>query len=174
MGCERLAVQVCPPRPNMDNPYYELLVNAAIRFVSFRPRSEHEFREFLTKKLTKWKVTGHVLLDKVVARMEELGYADDEKFAVWWVDQRTAFKPKGNRFIKMELKAKGVSEAVIDSVLASRGSQSLLEAARKAVEKKMSLWVKLPIFERKKKLYDYLGRRGFDFEIIRKLIDERE
>jgi regulatory protein len=150
----------------MDNPYYERLVNAAIRFVSFRPRSEKELRDFLTKKLTKWKVAGDVLLDKVVARMGELGYVDDEKFAEWWVDQRTAFKPKGNRLIKMELKAKGVPEAVIASVLAPRGSESLLAAARKAVARKLPVWAKLPVLERKKKIYDYLGRRGFDSDTI--------
>lgn len=158
----------------MDNPYYELLVNAAIRFVSFRPRSKKELTDFLNKKLTRWKVSGAGLLTKVIGRMEELGYADDVKFAEWWVEQRTDFKPKGNRYIQMELRGKGVPDAVIDSVLASRGSVSLLTAARQAVAKKMPLWAKLPVLARKKKLYDYLGRRGFDFEIIRKLIDERE
>ena len=158
----------------MDNPYYELLVNAAIRFVSFRQRSKKELTDFLNKKLTRWKVSGAGLRAKVIGRMEELGYADDVKFAQWWVMQRTDFKPKGNRYIQMELRGKGVPDAVIASVLASRGSVSLLAAARQAVAKKMPLWAKLPVLARKKKLYDYLGRRGFDFEIIRKLIDERE
>jgi len=153
----------------MDNPYYERLVNAAIRFVSFRPRSEKELRNFLTKKLTKWKVSGDVLIVKVIARMEELGYADDTKFAQWWVGQRTEFKPKGNNFIKMELKAKGVSEEVIASVLASRGFESLLAAARAAVARKLPLWEKLPDLARRKKLYDYLARRGFDSDTIGKV-----
>lgn len=158
----------------MDNPYYEKLINAAIRYVSFRPRSQKELTDFLNKKLTRWKVSGAGLLTKVINRMEELGYADDEKFAAWWVDQRTAFKPKGNRLITMELKAKGLSESVIDVVLASRGSQSQLEAAKQAIVRKEALWAKLPPMERKKKLYDYLGRRGFSGDTIRKLIDERE
>ena len=158
----------------MDNPYYERLVKTAIRFVSFRPRSQKELTDFLDKKLTRWKVSGAGLVAKVIGRMEELGYVDDIKFAEWWVDQRTTFKPKGNRVITMELKAKGVSETVIESVLASRGFQSLLVAAKQAVARKLPLWAKLPPLVRKKKLYDYLGRRGFDFEIIHKLIDERE
>jgi len=153
----------------MDNPYYERLVNAAIRFVSFRPRSEKELRDFLSKKLTKWKVTGPVLLDKVIARMEDLNYVDDVKFAQWWVDQRTTFKPKGNRYIQMELKAKGVPEAIIASSLVSRGSQNLLAAAKQAIAKKEAVWAKLSSLERKKKLYQYLGSRGFDTNTISKL-----
>jgi len=150
----------------MDNPYYERLVNAAIRFVSYRPRSQKELTNFLDKKLTRWKQPGAGLIAKVIGRMEELGYVDDAKFAAWWVEQRTTFKPKGNRYIQMELRAKGVPEAVIASVLASRGSVSLLDAARQAVAKKMPIWAKLPLLERKKKLYDYLGRRGFDSDTI--------
>jgi len=156
----------------MDNPYYERLVNASIRYVSFRPRSEKELRDFLTQKLTKWKVSGALLISKVIARMGELGYVDDEKFAAWWIDQRTAFKPKGNRLIKMELKAKGVPDSVIASALAPRGAESLLEAARQAVARKLPLWSKLPDLARKKKLYDYLGRRGFDGETIARVIDD--
>lgn len=153
----------------MENPYYEKLVNAAIRFVSFRPRSKKELTDFLNKKLTRWKVSGAGLIAKVIGRMEELGYADDEKFAQWWVDQRTAFKPKGNRYIQMELRGKGVSDAVIASVLALRGSGSLLAAARYAIAKKMPLWAKLPLLVRQKKLYEYLARRGFDSDTIRKV-----
>lgn len=118
-------------------------------------------------------MSGALLIDKVIARMGELGYVDDGKFAEWWIDQRTAFKPKGNRLIKMELKAKGVPEEVIASALAPRGSESLLTAARQAVARKLPLWAKLPILARKKKLYDYLGRRGFDGETIAKVIDDR-
>ena len=157
----------------MDNPYYERLVNAAILFISFRPRSQKELSDFLNKKLTRWKVSGAVLIAKVIGRMEELGYVDDVKFAQWWVDQRTTFKPKGNRYIQMELRGKGVPDAIIAAVLASRGSQSLLDAAKQAVAKKQAVWAKLPLLERKKKLYNYLGSRGFDSGTIARVIDDQ-
>ena len=156
----------------MDNLYYERLVNAAIRFISYRPRSCKELSDFLDKKLTRWKVFGPGLRSKVIARMEELGYVDDVKFAEWWVDQRTTFKPKGNRYIQMELKGKGVPIAVIASALASRGSQSLLAGARQAIARKEAVWAKLPPLERKKKLYGYLGRRGFDSSTIERVVDD--
>ena len=170
MGCVRLAVQVRASRP-MENLYYEKLVNASLRFVSYRPRSEKELKEFLTKKIIKWKLSGALLVQKVIDRMRELGYIDDEKFAVWWLGQRTTFKLKGNRVIELELRAKGVPKAIIDPVLATREPQSALEDAKKAIARKEAIWAKLPPLERKKKLYDYLGRRGFDFDTIAKLID---
>lgn len=155
----------------MENFYYEKLVNIGIRFVSYRPRSEKEFRDFLGKKLTKWKVSGSVLLDRVIARLAEIGYVDDEKFAAWWVEQRTTFRPKGPKVIQGELAQKGVSRSIIASVVGSEAAGSLEEGARRLIAKKMVLWAKLPILEQKKKIYGYLGARGFGGDTIARVID---
>jgi regulatory protein len=152
----------------MDNPYYERLVNASLRFVSYRPRSEKEFTDFLTKKLTKWKVSGGVLIKKVIQRMRELGYVDDRAFAVWWVMQRADFKPKGRRFVAMELTRKGISRDLIEEV----GGFDEFAGAKKAIEKKIVLWARKPVIEQKKKMYTFLTQRGFSSGTIGKIIDE--
>ena len=148
----------------MDNPYYEKLMNAALRFVSFRPRSEKELTDFLSKNLTKWKVSGSGLLKKVIERMRELGYVDDRKFADWWITQRNSFRPKGKRAILFELKKRGVEveeEFQFDEVA----------SAQKAISKKFVLWSRLPIIEQKKKTYTFLAQRGFSFQTITHIID---
>lgn len=141
----------------MDNPYYEKLMNAAIRFISFRPRSEKELRDFLLKK------PHHEDIDKVVERMRELGYVDDRRFAEWWVGQRISFRPKGKRVLQLELKRKGVEADVKFDEEA---------AAKKAISKKIDLWSRLPVIEQKKKAYAFLAVRGFSFDTIRRVIDE--
>ena len=142
------------------NPTYERLLGASIRFVSYRPRSEKEIRNFLQKKLTRWKIFGGTVVQKVADRLAELGYLDDAKFAAWWVEQRQTFKPKGKRLIMQELKAKGVG--VEDVYIA----QDEIEAARRAVQKKLTLWEKLSTLDRKKKLSNFLTRRGFAYDTI--------
>jgi regulatory protein len=160
----------------MDNPYYERLVNASLRFVSYRPRSEKEFTDFLTKKLNKWKVSGGVLIKKVIERMRELGYVDDRAFAAWWRGQRVDFKPKGRRFIALELARKGISREIIEETLSVReggeGAFDELAGAKKAIEKKIALWAQKPIIEQKKKMYTFLAQRGFSSDTIGKIIDE--
>jgi regulatory protein len=160
----------------MDNPYYERLVNASLRYVSYRPRSEKEFTDFLTKKLTKWKVSGNVLIKKVIERMRELGYVDDKVFASWWRDQRTDFKQKGRRYIAMELTRKGISRELIEETLNdSRGAEGAFNefaGARKAIQKKLVLWAQKPLIEQKKKMYTFLAQRGFSSDTIGKIIDE--
>ncbi len=158
----------------MDNPYYEKLVGLALRFVSFRPRSQKELTEFLAKKMSKWKVVGAPLLQKVIERMRELGYVDDPKFVSWWITQRSVFRPKGKRALVAELRGKGISTAVIEEVFSGVSSEdfSEYESAKKSIGKKIVLWAKIPKIEQKKKMYTFLIQRGFSSEIIGRVIDE--
>ncbi len=163
---------------------YEKLLNAAFRFVSYRPRSEKEVRDFLRKKLTQWKISATLTTDKVIERLREYGYLDDKKFTSWWIEQRNTFKPKGQRLLKQELLHKGISRALIDEELAfgsdnvnsdRRQNRLLLsekELARQAVQKKLDRWRILPTIDRKKKVFGFLTRRGFSSDTISGVIDE--
>lgn len=142
---------------------YQSLLNASFRFVSYRPRSKKEIADFLKKKLKKWKQIDISLLDKVIARLEELGYVDDEKFAAWWIEQRKTFRPKGAAIIKQELKQKGV---IIDGLTDDKNSARLL------IEKKLKLLKNLSDFEKKRKLYGFLARRGFSSSVIDDILQE--
>lgn len=130
----------------MSNPYYEKLIGVALRFVSFRPRSEKELRDFLLKK------PNHEDLDKVMERMRELGYVDDRKFADWWISQRSDFRPKGKRALVYELRKKGVTvDVTVDEY----------PLAKKAMRKKP------------KDVFSYLFSRGFSRGTIERIIDEQ-
>ncbi|MBI3342734.1 regulatory protein RecX [Candidatus Gottesmanbacteria bacterium] len=176
---------------NFDaNDLYQKLLESSIRFVSFRLRSEKEFRDFLLKKLSRSSVipakagiqsSDAPLIDRVLTRLRELGYVDDAKFVSWWVDQRKSYKPKGVRLIAQELKAKGISDDLVQSLLVKRkdyftcgrsenSTDDEVVLARRAVERKLPLWNKLPKLEQKRKLYGFLGRRGFDSDTIQRVI----
>ena len=176
MGCVMSPVRVRTPRLVMNETAYEKLLNAAFRFVSFRPRSEKELRGFLAKKLKAWNTYAPTMVDTVIARMVEYGHVDDAKFAQWWVEQRMAFRPKGVRLLVLELRKKGISKEVAESVLTlPKGDlepYNELESAKKAVERKIALWSRLSPKERITKLSGFLGRRGFSSATIRHLIDE--
>lgn len=165
----------------MDDLYAKLL-ESSIRFVSFRPRSEKEFKYFILKKLQRRKISDVRIIDRVLTRLRDLGYADDAKFISWWVDQRGSHKPKGARLIAQELKAKGVSDDLVKSIVVKRrdqffcdrneiGTDDELALAKRALEKKIPQWRRLSKLDQKKKIYGFLGRRGFDGETIHRVID---
>lgn len=172
MGCERLLVQVESPRPMTDDELYQKLLEVSFQFVSFRPRSEQEIQEFLTKKLVKHKISNAPVVEKVIARLKDYGYLDDHKFAQWWISQRQSFRPKGRAVLMQELALKGISRNLIKEILADLGSSDELKMALLAVTKKLQPWQRLSVRERQKKLYNFLGRRGFNSETIQRAIDE--
>lgn len=135
----------------MDSEQYEKSMNAAIRFLSYRPRSKKEIVDFLKKKKAEVEIR-----EKVIERLTEFGYIDDEKFAAWWIEQRSTFRPKGKKLLELELRAKGVNvETHVDEV----------ELAKRAIEKKRHSW-------EKEKLYNFLFRRGFSSSVIDDILRE--
>ena len=162
----------------MDTTLYERLMNAGFRFVSYRPRSEREIKEFLQKTLKRWKTAGRLTVDKVMDRLKDYGHVDDLKFSLWWIDQRGTFRPKGKLAITMELYKKGIAKQVIEEAFAARSNKEgegvfdEVAGARKVIQKKLVKIGQLPINEQKMKVYTFLTQRGFSRETVDKIIDE--
>ncbi len=160
----------------MNQDLYEKLLNASFRFVSYRPRSEKEIHDFLQKKLKAWKTAGQVTIEKVINRLREYEYVNDEKFASWWIAQRANFRPKGRRLLEMELRQKGISKEVVEAAFLDQNTglepYDELEAAKQAISGKIALWRRLAPPERARKAYGFLGRRGFSTSTIRRVVDE--
>lgn len=160
-----------------DDDRYQQLMRAGLRFLSLRPRSEYEFIQFLHKTINRKKlIIDQSLFTKLVQRVKELEYIDDRKFAIWWIEQRDTHKPKSYRLIKNELRHKGIDAEIIEEVQTALSgidqSHTELHRARAAIQKKLRLWKQLPVIEQKKKLFGFLGSRGFSSEICYTLVDE--
>lgn len=81
-----------------------------LKFLSFRPRSEKELREWFKKKQV-----GEETQNMVWQKLQNLGYINDSEFAKWWIEQRISFRPMGKRAITMELIRKGIPESLISN-----------------------------------------------------------
>lgn len=140
----------------------------ALNFFSYRPRSEKEFQDWFTRKQV-----GQETQKLVVEKLQSLGYLNDEEFAKWWIEQRSTFRPAGERLLRMELLKKGLSKDLIAQLLKDSVSKdSEIEMAKRIVQKKLKSIKNLPDLELKQKLYGFLSRRGFDWGIIEKVVDE--
>lgn len=148
-------------RADADEAAYE----RALEFLSYRPRSEAEIRRHLKKK-----EMPESRMDAVVARLRRAGLVDDSSFAEQWVENRAAFRPKAKRALKAELRAKGVGaneiEAALEGVDESAAARQLAESrAPRLIRQKLSK------LEFKRKLGEYLARRGFDYETISEAVE---
>lgn len=148
----------------MDN--FDKLYEKTLRFLSFRPRSEKEIRDYLTKKKSHDLTT-----KKIVEKLKEHKFLNDEEFAKWWIEQRTRVKPRADRVIKFELTLKGIEKELIDNLL-SKDNESDLKKAEGLAQIRMK---RLRNIEDRRKVYEKLGRflasKGFNYDIIKEVID---
>lgn len=146
------------------------LTDQALRFLSYRPRSEKEVADYLVKKISQGEGLKYnqakesPMIGKIIAKLTRYGYLNDHEFARWWFDSRMRARPKGPTLIKAELIKKGIDKEIIENVQDRSPDQVAL--AKKAVAKKLEKWQKLPQLEFKKKLYQFLLSRGFDYQTV--------
>ena len=137
----------------------------ALKLLLIRPRSEDEIR----RKLREHKVADETV-EAVLARLRRSGLVDDAAFANYWVENRATFRPRSQRMLQAELKRKGVSGAALDQALTAtnEAEAAYTLAAKRARSARLA---EGPYLEFRRKLGDYLARRGFDYETIGPVVE---
>lgn len=143
-----------------DEESYQFCLDKAFLLLSIRMQTEHELWEKLGKKSLRKDI------GRVIARLKELGYVDDQKFAKLWVDSRS--HNRGLNALRTELIKKGLKREIIDITLLEVNPERQLEAARALVKTKDKAEYNRE--ERFAKLGGLLSRRGFSCEIIKKVL----
>lgn len=146
---------------------FEKYYTLAIRYLSRRPYSEKELRNYLTKKKVE-----PVVIEKIISLLKEHKFLDDVVFAKFFIESRKAFRKKSDRFIKMELRQKGISDEVLEKAQETiEQKKSDNDVAQELVERKFVKYKDLPRQEIYQKLGALLARRGFDWDTIKAAID---
>lgn len=144
-------------------------MNRAVKLLAAKPRSVLELRERLLEK--SW--TNQAIVEKVIAKLEEYKYLDDEQFAADFAVSKLRQKPQGKRKLEQSLSRKKLSkenvENAIKTAFEKHPEQELID---KAIEKQLRLKGKPETREDTKKFYDHLLRQGFNFDLIRSRLDE--
>jgi regulatory protein len=132
--------------------------DAAARYLSYRPRSESELKLRLRQK-----GFAREAIDAAVVRLKEQHLLDDSVFARFWVDNRTAFRPRSRQLTRSELRAKGVDREIIEQTVENYNEA---DNAYKAALSKLRSLSGCDADSFRRKLGGYLARRGFDYEVI--------
>jgi regulatory protein len=141
--------------------------NNAYALLRQRPRSVYEIRNRL-----KLKGYDESLIEDVVANLERAGELNDERFARLWVESRMHMNPAGDVVLKHELKRNGVSESIIEAVLAEKAEKyDEYELAFSMAKDRFERLKKLDRRKAMKRIYDFLLRRGFKYDNIRRVVE---
>ena len=112
------------------------LYEYAVRALGRRMRSEAELRRLMEKRVEPGE-RGEAAIAAALARLREHGYLNDAAFAETYARLRQQNEKLGVRRVKLDLKQKGVHDALIAETLETRYGQTNEEAlAREHLERK--------------------------------------
>jgi regulatory protein len=143
----------------------EVAMQKALHYLSYRPRSMDEVR----KNLQKHEIP-ETVIDITLEKLERNGLLGDETFARTWVENRSTFRPRSKKALRIELRQKGLTDSTIQNVLDEIVEEEplALDAARKYARRLNGL--ERLVF--RQKLGAFLARRGFGYEVIAPVVKQ--
>ena len=139
--------------------------DTALKYLSFKMRSKKQV-------IDKLEDNGYpsIIIDKVIALLEKYKYIDDESFAKVFIKDKSSIKGYGLYKIKYELKMLGIDEYIYEKYIIDKDILDEEKEAKRLLSKKAkNLDLENIDYKQKQKLYAYLARRGFSYEIINKV-----
>jgi regulatory protein len=148
----------------------ERALNAALNYLSYRPRSQREIVDYFRQKGTDAE-----LVPAVVQRLERMGLIDDREFAKFWVQNRQTFRPRGTRALRSEMRQKGLETEIIEEALEEIDDEEPIAYA--VAQKKLRSLQSLDSREFVRRMVAFLQRRGFPYSVCarvaKRVLDER-
>jgi regulatory protein len=144
------------PRPIYDQ---------ALRLLEFRARSVAELRR---KLLQKGGDPGEI--DQVIARLRDQRLLDDVDFAREFARTRIVGAGSSRHRIVQELRRKGVASSIADEAVAGLEEREGIDPSatvHRVAQKKWASMSGLEDFTRRRRLYAFLARRGFNPDEIK-------
>jgi regulatory protein len=142
---------------------YQRCLNAAIRYLGYRPRSEAEVRQRLQRH-----GFDDDSINKTIAKLKEQGLVDDAAFARLWKENREMFSPRSRWLTGQELKQKGLDNNVIEQVV---GEVDDSDSAYRAALSKARRLSSSDYQDFRRRLGEYLRRRGFNYQVINDTVE---
>ena len=134
-------------------------LNTAYHYLSYRPRSEGEIRQWLHRR-----GFANEVAEKAIVKLRDQNLTDDFAFAQFWKENRLSFRPKSKRLIKKELRDKKVAAEIIEQVTKDIDDE---EIAYKLGSSRMPALAHLDYPDFYRRLSSYLAYRGFSYEVIK-------
>ena len=149
-----------PRRLDTEAELYDVAVRALMR----RDHSVHEMKQKLERRSD-----SKLLVQVVMARLNESGLMDDARYAKQFARQHTESRKQGKYRVARDLRARGIPDRHISSAL-DEVAQTSDEAAvvRQRIERKLRSY-RGEIDEKKMaSMYGSLLRAGFSADVVRR------
>lgn len=109
--------------------------------------------------------------DQIILHLLEHNFLNEERFSKSYARGKFNIKKWGKNKIINELKIRDISAYNIKTALKEIDEEQYLKTVYEVAEKRNALLTETNPFARKKKLVDFLLRKGYEFDLIFKVTD---
>lgn len=152
-----------------DNPQFKNGYLYAVRLLTASKKSEREVSKRLTEKGYSKETVGLVLNE-----LKSQKILSDLKLVDETIQGAIHAKRYGRRRIFLELKKRGIGSVQIEKALEDYPKDIERQTAQALAENRWEKLKKVERQKRKKRLYDFLLNRGFDFELAREIVNQMQ
>jgi regulatory protein len=157
-----------PAKRTWSRPSRDKALMKIKHYCGYQERSHAEVKEKLYS-FGLWKNDVETLISQLI----EENYLNEERFAIHFAGGKFRMKQWGRVKIRYELKQKQVSEYCIRKALKEIDEKSYGETLQKLARQKLSaLKSEKNIFIRKRKMQDFLLRKGFEMDLVNAIVKE--
>lgn len=108
----------------------------------------------------------------MIGKLSEENYLNEERFSIAYANGRFKMKQWGKKKIQFELRKKRINEEVIQTGLKQIDDDEYVQTLQNLAEEKYTALKSDQYLVRKKKTMDYLLQKGFEFELIKTLVEK--
>ena len=145
------------------------IMNRAVRLLTYKPRSIKELRERLLEK--PW--ADEATVDGVIEKLKSYGYLDDGRLALDLAASKLRQKAVGKIRLRQSLTKKKLDKENIDRAIEQAFTDTPeSELIDRALASRLKTRGLPGTREEAKKLFDFLMRRGFNYELVREKMQQ--
>jgi regulatory protein len=136
----------------------------AYKYANYKPRTEQQ----VIQRLRQHDFSDEDI-NQALAFLREFNLINDEKYAKNFLEELMKRKPSGKKAVIAELLKKGINKEICEDTVAKYyPNDDPIDLALKAAEKKMRMLRNKEPDKQKQSLINFLQRKGFDWETIKK------
>lgn len=144
----------------------------ALRFLSYRMRTEREIRSRLVEKEYPPET-----INKVVESLKQLNAVNDRHFAEVYLRDLQLKKPSGKRLGTQKLRSMGIPAEIIEEAITSSTDQETeqaraFKAAEQVIKRFQSGLQGKDRLKEQRRFTSYLARRGFEWSVISTVVNK--
>ena len=109
---------------------------------------------------------------EIIARLQELKFVDDERFAAAYVRDKVQFAGWGAYKIALGLKTKGITKTIAEKALAQLDTEQSKEQLARLLERKFGTIKSGTPYEIRGKLFRFALSRGYNYDEIVEIVDK--